>query len=158
MGEVVVTYLELTDPDRIRPAGAPPPGVELGRVEPPDGAVNRWFYETIGAAWSWTDLRGRDAAWWRARAERVETWVLRVDGEPAGYFELERRGDDVQIAFLGLLTPFHGRGLGGHLVERALRRGLELGGRVWLHTCTLDGPHALANYEARGLESYRVER
>jgi hypothetical protein len=26
-----------------------------------------------------------------------------------------------------------------------------------VHTCTLDGEHALANYEARGLRSYRKE-
>jgi hypothetical protein len=25
---------------------------------------------------------------------------------------------------------------------------------VWLHTCSLDGPHALANYRARGFEVY----
>lgn len=29
--------------------------------------------------------------------------------------------------------------------------------RVWVHTCTLDGPHALANYRARGLTVYRTE-
>jgi hypothetical protein len=28
---------------------------------------------------------------------------------------------------------------------------------VWVHTCTLDGPHALANYEARGLRPFRTE-
>ena len=27
--------------------------------------------------------------------------------------------------------------------------------RVWLHTNTLDGPYALANYEARGLRRYK---
>jgi len=29
--------------------------------------------------------------------------------------------------------------------------------RVWLHTCTLDHPHALANYMARGFVPYRTE-
>ena len=29
--------------------------------------------------------------------------------------------------------------------------------RVWLHTNTLDGPNALANYEARGLRPYKTE-
>ena len=30
--------------------------------------------------------------------------------------------------------------------------------RVWLHTNTLDGPHALANYQARGLRPYKTEQ
>ena len=29
--------------------------------------------------------------------------------------------------------------------------------RVWVHTCTLDGPAALANYQARGLVVYAEE-
>ncbi|HTE59553.1 MAG TPA: GNAT family N-acetyltransferase [Solirubrobacteraceae bacterium] len=88
----------------------------------------------------------------------METWVI----PNAGYYELRVGGDgirdDVEIAYFGLLPAFHGRGLGGALLEHALRRGFELGSRVWVHTCSLDGPYALANYQARGLETYRVER
>jgi hypothetical protein len=29
--------------------------------------------------------------------------------------------------------------------------------RVWLHTCSLDHPAALRNYQARGFEVYREE-
>jgi ribosomal protein S18 acetylase RimI-like enzyme len=86
----------------------------------------------------------------------VETWLLTVDGERAGYVELEAPdGGGVEIAYFGLLPAFHGRGLGGHLLTHALRRGLELGPRVWVHTCSLDGPYALANYQARGMRVYR---
>ncbi len=124
------------------------------RVDPPDGVLNRRFYESVGAGWSWTDLLGRDDAWWQAHAETVETWVI----PDAGYYELHPVGDDVEIAYFGLLGAFLGRGLGGALLEHALRRGFALGSRVWVHTCTLDGPHALANYRARGLVPYRVDR
>ena len=58
----------------------------------------------------------------------------------------------------GLLRPYHGLGLGGALLTHALRRGLELGDRVWVRTNTSDGPHALANYQARGMRVYRSER
>jgi hypothetical protein len=35
---------------------------------------------------------------------------------------------------------------------------LETGARrVWLHTCTLDGPASLAHYRARGFAVYREE-
>ena len=77
---------------------------------------------------------------WQAHAEEVETWVLMGD---AGYYELRPDGPDVEIAYFGLLPAYQGRGLGGALLEHALRRAFELGGRVWVRTCTLDGPHAL---------------
>ena len=49
-------------------------------------------------------------------------------------------------------------GVGEVLAVGAGVRGFALGDRVWVHTCTLDGPHALANYQARGLVTYKVER
>ena len=152
MGEVVTTYLEITDPAAIRPAR--PAAAEIVRIDPPDGALNRRFYESVGADHDWTDHRGRSDGWWQAHAEAVETWVI----PDAGYYELHATAAGVEIAYFGLLPAFHGRGLGGALLEHALRRGFELGSRVWVHTCTLDGPHALANYRARGLEPYRIER
>ena len=151
MGAIVVTYLDITDPAAIRPARG---SAEVVRVDPPDGSVNRRFYEGVGADYAWIDQLGRDEAWWQAHAEAVETWVI----PDAGYYELRVDGDNVEIAYFGLLPAFHGRGLGGAMLEHALRRGFELGRRVWLHTCSLDGPHALPNYQARGLVPYRVER
>ncbi|MEA2394076.1 MAG: hypothetical protein QOJ82_1967 [Solirubrobacteraceae bacterium] len=155
---VIRTYLELDDPGAVRPA--PPPrleGVEIARVAPPDGAVNRWFYGEVGRAHGWTDRLADDAAAWQAAAERVETWVATVGGQRAGYCELAPGADSVEIAYFGLLAPFHGCGLGGWLLTHALRRALELAPRVWVHTCTLDGPAALPNYRARGLLPFRVE-
>jgi GNAT superfamily N-acetyltransferase len=155
---VVTTWLEVTAAEQVRPARPPrADGVAIARVQPPDGALNRWFYERIGADHRWTDLLGRDGAAWQRHAGRVETWVGTVGGERAGYAELLARGGDVELAYFGLLPAFQGLGLGGHLLTHALARGLELGSRVWVRTCTLDGPHALANYEARGLRAYRRE-
>jgi GNAT superfamily N-acetyltransferase len=77
----------------------------------------------------------------------------------AGYYELRVGGPgsgDVEIVSFGLLPAFHGRGWGGAFLEHALRRGLALGDRVWLHTCTLDSPRALPNYQARGLVPFKV--
>jgi GNAT superfamily N-acetyltransferase len=152
VAEVVTTYLELNDPAAVRPARTQ---VAPRRVDPPDGTINRRFYRAVGARHRWTDHRDKDAGWWQAHAETVETWVLEPE---AGYYELHAVKNDVEIAYFGLLPAFQGRGLGGALLEHALRRGFELGGRVWVHTCTLDGPFALANYRARGLVSYRIDR
>jgi GNAT superfamily N-acetyltransferase len=161
MTDVVRTYLELTDPTAIRPAA--PPGtkghIEIARVDPPDGATSRWFYVEVGRPHQWTDNLHRTDAEWQAWAEKVETWVATIDGSKAGYYELHREPDGtaVEIAYFGLLPHAQGRGLGGHLLTHALRTAFERAPRVWVHTCTLDGPHALANYKGRGLRPFRTE-
>jgi ribosomal protein S18 acetylase RimI-like enzyme len=149
---VVKTYLELADPRELRPPAHPPRRpFELERVRDP--ALNRWFYETVGADYHWVDrLRWSDRQWrdWEAR---VETWSVNVAGERAGYYELEPHADRgfCQIAYFGLLAEFHGFGIGGHALTAAIRRAFELAPRVTVSTATTDGPHALANYRARGM-------
>lgn len=84
--------------------------------------------------------------------------MLYVKGAPAGYFELEFQDGNVEIACFGLLPRFIGLGLGGHLLTEAISRAWQMEAtRVWVHTCTLDHPNALANYQARGLRIYREE-
>ena len=160
MSDVIRTYLELTDPGALRPAGAPRTtgDVRIERIEPPDGGTNRWFYEHVGAPHQWTDHLGRTDGDWQAWAETVETWVATVDGERAGYYELHETDErSVELAYFGLLPHAQGQGLGGHLLTHALQRAFAKRPRVWVHTCTLDGPHALANYQARGLTPYKTE-
>jgi hypothetical protein len=155
---IVRTHLEIDDPSALRPARPPRlDGVEVARVEPPDGEVNRWFYVEVGTPHNWIDNLGRSAAEWQAWAERVETWVATVRGERAGYYELRLGDGSVEVAYFGLLGGFQGAGLGGFLLTHALRRGFELAPRVWLHTNTQDGAAALPNYLARGLRPFRTE-
>ena len=153
---VTVTHLEITDPRELRPALAAPGSIERIR----DPTVNERLYREIGARWRWTDRLGWTPEDWAAWAARVHTDVLRVDGDVAGYYELDPQpGGVVEIAILGLRDEAHGRGLGGRLLTSALERAWAVPGtaRVWVHTCSLDGPHALANYRARGLRVFKVE-
>jgi GNAT superfamily N-acetyltransferase len=156
---VVKTYLEIDDPEHLRP-----PEREarrrfaIERISDPE--LNRWFYEHVGAGWAWTDRRGWSDEQWRVWEARVETWEVTVEDERAGYFELEPHPstDVVQLAYFGLLPRFHGLGIGGHVLTLAIRRGFELGPKVAVSTNTRDGPHALANYEARGMRVIRRQR
>jgi GNAT superfamily N-acetyltransferase len=83
--------------------------------------------------------------------------VLYADGVPVGYIELDRTGDDIEVAYFGLRPGYMGRGLGKHLLSWGIAQAWSEGpSRVWLHTCNLDGPYALDNYLKRGFSVYRV--
>lgn len=164
---VKTTYLEQTDPGDLRPA-RPPADVAVVRAEIPSPEFSRYLYTAVGGPWYWLDRLGWSHDRWQSYLDRagVETWVAWTRGTPAGYVELEPQPDQaVEIAYFGLLEPFIGRGIGGHLLTVGTARAWDLASRwpqrppttrVWVHTCTLDGPHAIANYEARGFRTYKV--
>jgi GNAT superfamily N-acetyltransferase len=106
-------------------------------------------------AWPWSDGQVRA----RLADPAVSLHLLSVAGAPAGYFELQRHEDaSVEVVYFGLLPEFIGRGLGRLLLNEAIHAGWALGAsRLWLHTCTLDGPAALPNYLARGFQAFKVE-
>jgi GNAT superfamily N-acetyltransferase len=68
-----------------------------------------------------------------------------------------RQPGQCELVFLGLTRDRIGWGLGGSLMDHALRRAwsrpIE---RIWLHTCTLDHPGALAFYRRFGFEPFAV--
>ena len=99
------------------------------------------MYRRVGADYQWVDRLPWSDERWASYAGRVETHLVELDGRAAGYFELELDSrESAKIALFGLLQEFHGIGLGGHALTAALTRARELRPRVWLTTCTLDGP------------------
>ena len=162
MLEVTRTYLRMTDPSQLVPASLADPRLRIEPVRECPASFARYLYAEVGRAYHWVDRSGWNDDEWRARLAQpgVELYLLTCSGAPAGYYELERHQDGtVEIAYFGLLPEFLRRGLGGHLLTDAVRRGWALGATtVWLHTCTLDDPAALPNYERRGFQSYKTER
>jgi GNAT superfamily N-acetyltransferase len=144
-----VWYLEL---DELRPAGAE---AHVEQASVPFGPLNRFFYVEIGRDFHWVDRLGWTPARWQAWAESVETWLVHDRGTPAGYAEIRAQAGAAEIAFFGLLEPFRGRGLGGALLTKAAQRARELGDRVTVSTCELDGAYALDHYTARGFAVVR---
>ncbi|TJY65224.1 GNAT family N-acetyltransferase [Sinimarinibacterium sp. CAU 1509] len=162
MSQAVTTwYLEMRTRAALRRADVPSPAPLILRAQHAQPALNRFLYTAVGGHWHWRDRLSWSHARWMRYLDRpeVQTWVMYCDGTPAGYIELERQYDnDVEIAYFGLMPEFTGRGLGGHLLSVGIDRAWSMGAvRVWVHTCTLDGPHALANYQARGMELYHQE-
>ena len=158
----VATYhLEMTDPSALRPKPNQIEGLTFNQVLQPTPEFNRFLYTAVGGDWYWIDRLPWTYRQWQDLVGRPEfqTWVAYVSGSPAGYVELESQsGGDVEIVSFGLLPSYIGRGLGGHFLTVAIEKAWQTGAsRVWLHTCSLDHPNALANYRARGLQVFREE-
>ncbi|TWD81208.1 acetyltransferase (GNAT) family protein [Kribbella amoyensis] len=169
MTTITLTYLEQTSPDDLRPAKEPREPVEVRRVDEVAPEFSRFLYTAVGGPWHWTGKLGWTWDRWTEWLSRpgAETWVAWTGGAPAGYVALHADGTEVEIENFGLLPAFIGRGIGGHLLTVGLRQAwrmperlesLDKVTRVWLHTNTLDGPNALANYQARGLRPYKTEQ
>jgi len=157
---VTIVHLELIAPDQLRPkAGRPEWGVV--RVPAPLPELNRFFYTAVGGDWYWIDRLGWTYQDWLKYLNRPElhTWLVTVGGVPAGYFELEMQADgNIEIAYFGLLPAVVGEGLGGWALTRAVQECWATGAqRIWMHTCNLDHPAALANYLARGFREFKRE-
>lgn len=167
--EVTIWSLEMRDPAMLRRGTKPDGDMRLIRAEIVSPELNRFLYTAVGGDWFWVDRLSWSYERWRAWLDRpgVETWLLLARGTPAGHFVLEADGaGSVEIVYFGLLPGFIGRGLGGYLLGEAATAAWSLGerwpglpttSRVWLHTCSLDGPAALANYQSRGFQVFKTE-
>ena len=158
--QITTWFLEMTSREQLQASQSRPQEPLLLRVGRPSAEYSRFFYRAVGGNWYWIDRLDWPYEQWQSWAEQVETWVAYVDGTPAGYFELQDRrvGEgSVNIALFGLLPWSIGQGIGGWLLTRAIERSWDLGPRfVTVNTCSLDGPHALANYQARGFTITRI--
>jgi GNAT superfamily N-acetyltransferase len=158
----VTTSLEMLERPT-RPLRPPPPGkLTLLRADPPTVAFYRFLYDTVGVNALWfVRRRLSDAELARIIEDpAVEIYVIFVSGTPAGYVELDFRDPaDVEVAYLGVLPEFIGRGFGAYLLDwgigtawtRAATR------RLWIHTCNWDHPRALQAYQKAGFVAFRQE-
>ena len=170
---VTTTHLEQTSPAQLTAGARPlPAGARVERVEVPTPEFSRFLYRSVGSSWNWADRLVLTREQWQLLLDTAgsETWVLYTGGAPAGYVELLGRpgaaGTEVEIMYFGLFPEAIGRGLGGGLLTEGIRQAWQLHrrwegfapvNRVWVHTCSLDGPAALANYTARGMTVFRTE-
>lgn len=166
---LVTTYLQMTDWSQFRPAylnylG----GMKLMCMGTPDVAFYRFLYSSVGEEWRWRERLSHSDEEIKALLLEPGTsvHVLYVNGVPAGYIELAERKEgptgrffSTEIVYFGLRATYMGRGLGKHLLSHGIayawNRGTQ---RLWVHTCNLDGPHALNNYIKRGFKIYRVDK
>jgi ribosomal protein S18 acetylase RimI-like enzyme len=153
-------YLELrVEGPRAEPE--PREAVSLRRLARTEPAQARWLYSSVGGPWTWVDRAPWSDPQWVEHLSRpeIELWQLSAAEGPAGYFELRfEAAGRVEVAALGLVPQFIGRGLGAYLLSLAVHRASAMDGNViWLHTSSRDHPHALINYQARGFRITKKE-
>ena len=135
----------------------------INLVNPVDFQINKFFYKNIGKKYRWTDrLIWSETEWIKYISNsKVETYILKVEEDLAGYFELiiHTNPQEIEIAYLGLLEEYHDKKLGGYLLSEAIKKSFIKKNikRVWVHTCTLDHKNAIKNYLARGMTIYKKE-
>lgn len=164
---VTTWFLELTAPGE-SPIGALPVGVRVDRTAAMSPEYARFLNGLVGGPWRWVDRLGWTREQWVAElaVPGTEFLVAYDDAQPVGFVHLQGQthpaGSQVEIRYFGLVESAIGRGLGRALLERGIeaawtlpvRHNLAPVQRVWLHTCSLDGPAALDNYRARGFVVY----
>ena len=154
---VRVTFLRMSRPPAA-PAPRVPDGMRVVRIVAPGVAFYRELYDAAGA----------DYCWWLRRVmpdrelERLmerDGWslhVLECDGRAGGFYELEPRGGDVNLAYFGLLPHMIGRGAGRALLRHAIDTAWSRAPRhLFVNTCTADHPRALGLYLDSGFQPLR---
>lgn len=167
MVEKLVAYLQMTDPQQLRPASRVT-GLEIIRVTDPAVVAERIqpLHDAIATPHHWSSL-GRSEEQWRQSAESADRlhWVATVDDMDIGWASLDVTDvtdvADVEIAGFGILPERVGRGYGGAFLTALVRQAWQLAapakvGRIWLRTSSWDHPHALVNYQARGFKITRL--
>ena len=158
---VTVQYLQVKSLSQIKSKRSTKTGLTVRSILQTEPDLVRFLYREVGERWYWVRRYFWSLQEWgdRLAGANVSFWVLESSGSPAGYYELEAQEfGDIEVVNLGLLANHIGSGLGAHLVTDALERAFSLGSvRSWLHTCSLDHPHALSNYQDRGMELYKTE-
>jgi GNAT superfamily N-acetyltransferase len=160
MEPVTTFYLEMLSPSSLKSKNDSR-GLVVCECRMKQFQLNKFLYELIGEKWLWTDKLSWSDKEWKdyVESESLRTWVAYYNGAIAGYYELFKQNDDVEIIYLGLVESFIGKGFGGYLLSEAIKSAWKWQGakRVWVHTCTLDHPSALQNYLSRGMKIYKEE-
>ncbi|WP_137180620.1 GNAT family N-acetyltransferase [Roseomonas sp. AR75] len=159
---VDVTFLRMDAP----PSGLAPPlaaGLAVVRLARCSVPFYRYLYDTVGRDWVWWLRRtvpDDEIAGLLARPD-ISIHVLYQGGEPAGFYELERRGGEagINLSYFGLMPHAIGAGTGRALLRHAVDTAwAEKPRALTVNTCTADHPRALPNYVAAGFKVLRTIR
>jgi GNAT superfamily N-acetyltransferase len=156
--EMITTYLEMREHPRLQ-TRAPHHGGMMLLLEEPSLEFYRFLDERLGAGSRWRGVADADLLEMLHDPKR-DVFVLYLGGAPAGFFELDRRGEgEVRLTRLSLLPEFRGRHLGkwflGLAVEAAWDHRPD---RVWTSITDADDPRAILLFQWAGFKPYETDR
>ena len=163
MREVVDrNYLEIKSIKNLVESLPPKLECSIKVIKPDDFQINKFFYKNVGKKHKWKDrLTWSEEEWIKYVSNpKVQTYILKLENDLAGYFELIIHSDlqEIEIAYFGLLEEYHNKKLGSYLLSNAIKESfLQKPKRVWVHTCSLDHKNALNNYLSRGMKVFMTE-
>ena len=160
--EIFRNYLEIKSLSDLNEIKKPSDNYFLDLVNPKDFQLNKFFYKQIGKKYNWFDrLVWSDQNWINYISNtNVLTYVLKYNNELVGFGELiiDKKKQEIEIAYLGILEEYIGKKLGGLILSEAIKKSFLLNiKRVWVHTCSLDHKNALKNYLSRGMTVFKSE-
>lgn len=153
----VVTHLEMT----ARPARRDDPkgSWTLRKVDNPELPWYRDLFRRVGEDWLWFSRARMTDTELAAilHAPGVEVYALVADGSDEGLLELDfREPGQCELTYFGVTAGLIGTGAARFLMNRALELAWSRDvRRVWVHTCTLDHPSAVAFYQRSGFRAFR---
>jgi len=158
----IITYLAMDEKPTLKSVHLPYKiQVALLRAHKPDIGFYRYLYQAVGTPWLWWERVAMEDSELAEiiHDEKVEIYVLYIEGSPAGFFELDRRAEStIELAYFGLLPEYVGRALGPYLLYSAIELAWSYEPeRLEVNTCTFDHPKALALYQRFAFRPYGQE-
>ena len=124
--EVKRNYLEINSLQDLKEGNKPSEDYSLSLIDPINFQLNKFFYKNVGKKHNWIDrLTWSETDWIKYTSDsKVETYILKVKNDLAGYFELIFHTDlkEIEIAYFGLLEEYHYKKLGAYLLSEAIKK------------------------------------
>jgi len=159
--KVTVTFMRM-EHKPTEPAPEFPPGVSVHTLPSCSVAHYRRLYNTVGAPYLWWLRRLMPDSELAALLSRgsVSIHVVSIDGEEAGFYELDTGyWPAVNLSYFGLMPHAIGKHLGFAFLRHAVDAAFAMGARVLtVNTCTADHPRALPAYLRAGFRVVRQVR
>jgi GNAT superfamily N-acetyltransferase len=162
MPKVQRFFLELKKNKKLTRSVIIPKNSKITLETEKDISINKFFYRQIGKDHFWRDrLLWSDNEWRKyINNKNLETGIMKIDDNLVGFYEQEfhEEKNEIELIQMGILKEHQGKNLGScllkHIIQEAFTRNVE---RLWVHTCSLDHKHALANYLSKGLKIFKEE-
>ena len=131
-----------------------PPDIHLRPITGADRSPlyeihRRAMHDYVAATWGWHEEVQREF-WTRTAHDGVQ--VIEVDGNLAGFLDVARRPDHVDVVNMELDPAYQGRGIGTAILRPLISEAARGGLSVRLQVLKAN-PRAMALYERMGLQA-----